>query len=150
MPKIIQELVDEVFQVWGRAAPVRRADENERKYIERISRIARDKNYLAFDEPTRKIDFRQLPDGTAFNQFTTMLLDGIKRSVARPDTVNPEERERKMIMRDQSNREITGFVRAGNRPFTDDFHQPCRRARIVRPATMTLLGGGAQGMSGIF
>jgi hypothetical protein len=147
----LQARVDDAFATWGRSAPSMRAGEGNREYIERISRIAQKKHYLAYDEPCKKIDFSELPDGDAFRYFTDDLLAGIRRSVARPDTVNPAERERKVIMKEpNTGQSITGWVRAGNRPFTDDLKTPCRRAVIVRPATMALLGADRAGMAGLF
>jgi hypothetical protein len=44
----IQQRADDAFSVCGRAAPPMRADENERRYVERISCIAQKKGYLAY------------------------------------------------------------------------------------------------------
>ena len=39
-----------------------RADENDSGYLRRIARIAKNKKYLAYDEPARKIDYDTIPD----------------------------------------------------------------------------------------
>jgi len=124
--KTLLEKVDDAFQVWGRAAPPMRADEDNPKYIRRIARIAQKKNYLAYNAKTKKVYFDRLaPD--ALPIFTAMLLDEIKQSVTRSDTV-PEGTERQIFTRDdQTGMSTRSFVRPNGRCFTDEFTQPCRR-----------------------
>jgi hypothetical protein len=134
----VQERFDDAFSVWGRSAPAMRADEGTSSYIRRMARVAQKKNYLAYDEKVKRIDFDQLPDH-ALPQFTEMLIDGIRRSVKRADTV-PEGVERKVVEIDgNTGQKITSFVRPDNESFVKDFTQPCRRVvRINAPATTPL------------
>jgi hypothetical protein len=135
---LIQERFDDAFSVWGRSAPAMRADEGTNSYIRRMARVAQKKNYLAYDEKVKRINFDQLPDH-ALPQFTEMLLDGIRRSVKRSDTV-PGGTERRVVEIDQNTgSKITSFVRPDNESFVKDFTQPCRRVvRINAPATTAL------------
>jgi hypothetical protein len=135
---LIQERFDDAFSVWGRSAPQPRADESTNSYIRRMARVAQKKNYLAYDERAKRINFDQLPDH-ALPQFTEMLIDGIRRSVKRSDTV-PEGTERKVVEIDgNTGQKITSFIRPDNESFVKDFTQPCRRVvRINAPATTAL------------
>src|SRR6516162_9205149 len=96
----ILEEFDNAFQRWGRAAPPVRADEDENSYTRRVARIAQKKNYLSYDEPVRRVNFNELPNH-ALPQFTKMLIEGIKRSVMRPDTM-PDGTERSVFTRDEN------------------------------------------------
>jgi hypothetical protein len=120
------EAFDNAFQKWGRAAPPVRADENERAYVERIARIAQRRGYLSYDEPVKKVDFRQLPSN-ALPQFTKLLIDGIKRSVMRPDTV-PDNTERSVFTRDDNTGlSIRSFVRPDSFVKDPEYgHRDCR------------------------
>jgi hypothetical protein len=118
-----------------------RADEDNRAYIRRIARIAQKKHYLSYDEPVKRVNFDELRDD-ALPQFTAMLIDGIKRSVHRPDTV-PEGTERRVIERDDNTgATITSWVRPDNESFVRDpqyGHRDCRRVtRIAAPMMQTL------------
>jgi hypothetical protein len=127
----IQQRADDAFQVWGRSAPPMRAGENDRSYIRRIARIAQKKNYLAYDEKVKRIDFDQLPDH-ALPQFTEMLLNGIRRSVTRSDTV-PDGTERQVFSRDENTGLATrSFIRPDNESFVKEFTRPCRRVVTFR------------------
>ena len=137
----IQERIDDAFQVWGRAAPPMRADEGDAQYIRRIAQVARKKNYLSYDEPARKIEFNDIPD-QYLGKFTEMLIDGIKRSVRRSDTV-PYGTERAVFARDENTGMATrSFVRPDGESFVKDpayGHRDCRRVtRISAPAGSTL------------
>ena len=137
----IQEKIDDAFQVWGRSAPPMRADEGDAQYIRRIAQVARKKNYLSYDEPARRIEFNDIPD-QYLGKFTSMLIDGIKRSVRRSDTV-PYGTERAVFTRDENTGMATrSFVRPDGESFVKDpayGHQPCRRVtRIAAPAGSTL------------
>jgi hypothetical protein len=127
----ILEEFDNAFQRWGRAAPPVRADEDENSYTRRVARIAQKKNYLSYDEPVRRVNFNELPNH-ALPQFTKLLLDGIKRSVLRSDTV-PIGEERQVFTRDENTGMATrSFVRADNRSFVCDMGRPCRRVDSIR------------------
>jgi hypothetical protein len=127
----VQERADDAFQVWGRSAPPMRADENSNSYIRRIARIAQKKNYLSYDEPVKKVDFDQLPDH-ALPQFTSLLIEGIKRSVTRSDTV-PEGTERSVFSRDENTGlAIRCFVRPDGESFVKDMGRPCRRVVSIK------------------
>lgn len=144
------EDIDNAFSVWGRSAPPMRADENDGRYIRRIARIAQNKNYLAYDEPAKRVDFDKLPDN-ALPQFTAMLIDGIRRSVSRPDTV-PDGEERSVFTRDpNTGMAIRSFVRADNRSFVCDMGTPCRRVvRINAPASTPLYPADRAAMAGVW
>ena len=137
----IQQKIDDAFQVWGRSAPPMRADEGDAQYIRRIAQVARKKNYLSYDEPARRIEFNDIPD-QYLGKFTEMLIDGIKRSVGRSDTV-PYGTERAVFTRDENTGMATrSFVRPDGESFVKDpayGHQPCRVVtRICAPAGSTL------------
>jgi hypothetical protein len=138
----IIEQIDDAFSVWGRSAPPVRADEDTPRYIKRIARIAQKKNYLAYDEPAKKVNFDELPS-SALPQFTRMLIDGIRRSVMRADTV-PDGEERKVFTRDENTGLATrSFVRADNRSFVCDMGRPCRRVVAINaPLTQALYRAG--------
>jgi hypothetical protein len=106
-----------------------RADDDEHSYIRRVARIAQKRNYLSFDEPVRKVNFYELPNH-ALPQFTKMLLEGIERSVMRPDTV-PDNTERSVYTRDENTgMAIRSFVRPDS--FVKDMGQPCRRVDSIK------------------
>jgi hypothetical protein len=137
----VQERFDDAFSVWGRSAPAMRADEGTNSYIRRMARVAQKKNYLAYDERVKRIDFDELPDH-ALPQFTEMLIDGIKRSVKRSDTV-PEGVERKVVEIDgNTGQKITSFIRPDNESFVKDPEYGARACRLVTrinaPATTPL------------
>jgi hypothetical protein len=141
----IQQRIDDAFQVWGRAAPPMRADEGDAQYVRRIAQVARKKNYLSYDEPARRIEFNDIPD-EYIGKFTSMLIDGIKRSVRRSDTV-PYGTERAVFTRDEnSGMAIRSFVRPDGESFVKDpevGYRPCRRVtRISAPAGSTLWAAG--------
>lgn len=132
----IQEKFDNAFSVWGRSAPAMRADESSEGYIRRMARVAQKKNYLSYDEPVKRVDFSQLPDH-ALPQFTKMLLDGIRRSVYRADTV-PDGTERAVYTRDENTGMATrSFVRPDS--FVKEMGQPCRRVVAIRRPLMETL-----------
>lgn len=146
MSSTILEQVDEAFQLWGRAAPPMRAGENERRYIERVSRIAQKKNYLAFDEPARKVDFSTLP-ASARPQFESMLLEGIKRSVSRADTVPDGEMRARHVRNDGGGR-VTEWV--GPRSFVRDFTTPCRLVTRINAPQQQVLYQNRAHMNGLW
>jgi hypothetical protein len=125
----IVQAVDDAFQVWGRSAPPVRADDDANSYIRRVAKIAQQKNYLSFDEPVKRVRFAELPDH-ALPQFTSLLIEGIKRSVMRPDTV-PDGTERSVYARDENTGlSIRSFVRPES--FVKDMGQPCRRVDSIK------------------
>jgi hypothetical protein len=127
----VLEAFDNAFQKWGRAAPPVRADEDVAAYTRRVARIAQRKNYLSYDEPVKKVNFAELPDH-ALPPFREMLIEGIKRSVMRPDTV-PEGEERSVYTRDDNTGMATrSFVRADNRSFVCDMGRPCRKVVSIK------------------
>jgi hypothetical protein len=127
----ILEQFDNAFQKWGRAAPPVRADEDESGYIRRVARIAQKKNYLSYDEPVRRVNFYELPNH-ALPQFTQLLIEGIERSVTRPDTV-PEGTERAVYTRDENTGLATrSFIRPDGENFVKDMGQPCRRVVSIK------------------
>jgi hypothetical protein len=127
----ILEAFDNAFQRWGRAAPPVRADEDENSYTRRVASIARKKNYLSYDEPVRRVNFAELPDH-ALPQFRAMLIEGIKRSVMRSDTV-PEGTERSVFTRDENTGlAIRSFVRPDGESFVKDMGRPCRRVVSIK------------------
>jgi hypothetical protein len=143
----IQQRIDDAFQVWGRAAPPMRADEGDAQYVRRIAQVARKKNYLSYDEPARRIEFNDIPD-EYLGKFTGMLIDGIKRSVRRSDTV-PYGTERSVFTRDKNTGMATrSFVRADGESFVKDpavGALPCRRVtRICAPQGSVLWQDAAQ------
>jgi hypothetical protein len=137
----IQEKFDDAFQVWGRSAPAMRADESAVSYVRRIARLAQKEGYLAYDEPAKKIEFDDIPD-QYLGKYTPMLIDGIKRSVLRSDTVT-DGTERSVFTRDENTGQaIRSFVRPDGECFVKEpayGARPCRRVvRINRPATVAL------------
>jgi hypothetical protein len=94
-----------------------------------MARLAQKKGYLAYDEPAKRVEFDQLPDH-ALPQFTSMLIDGIKRSVMRSDTV-PDGTERKMTtVEPNTGSKITSFIRPDGESFVKEPAYgagPCRR-----------------------
>lgn len=135
MSSTILEQVDEAFQLWGRAAPPMRANEDERRYIERVSRIAQKRNYLSYDEPAKQVDFRELPVN-ARPQFTDMLLEGIKRSVSRADTV-PDGEMRARHVHNGGGGRVTEWI--GRESFVKQLTTPARRVtRINAPQQQVL------------
>jgi hypothetical protein len=144
----ILEDIDSAFQVWGRSAPPMRADENNSRYVKRIARVAQAKHYLAYDEPAKRVNFDALPDN-ALPQFTKMLVDGIRRSVTRPDTV-PAGEERIMFTRDENTGMATRtFIGADNQSFVKDMGVPCRRVvRVNVPPTTALYQADRRAIAG--
>jgi hypothetical protein len=127
----VLEQLDNAFQKWGRAAPPVRADEDEAAYIRRVARIAQKRNYLSYDEPVKRVRFAELPDH-ALPQFTALLIEGIKRSVMRPDTV-PEGTERQVFTRDDNTgMAIRSFVRPDGQSFVKDMGRPCRKVVSIK------------------
>jgi hypothetical protein len=127
----ILEAFDNAFQKWGRAAPPARADEDANSYTRRVARIAQRKNYLSYDEPVKKVNFAELPDH-ALPQFRQLLIEGIKRSVMRPDTV-PDGEERQVFTRDENTgMAIRSFVRPDGQSFVKDMGQPCRKVVSIK------------------
>jgi hypothetical protein len=127
----ILEQFDNAFQKWGRAAPPVRADEDENSYTRRVARIAQRKNYLSYDEPVKKVNFAELPNH-ALPQFRQMLIEGIARSVMRPDTV-PEGTERAVYTRDENTGLATrSFIRPDGESFVKDMGRPCRRVVSIK------------------
>jgi hypothetical protein len=136
--RTLQERVDDAFQVWGRAAPPMRADEDNRRYIQRVARIAQKGKYLAYDAKTKGIDFDQLPR-EALPIFTNMLLDEIKQSVTRSDTV-PDGEERAIFARDEQTGLATrSFVRPGGRSFVDQFMGRIQRVTRINATAQQAL-----------
>jgi hypothetical protein len=138
MSDIIQQRFDDAFSVWGRSAPAMRADEGDAGYVRRMARLAQKKGYLAYDEPAKKIEYNDIPD-QYLHKFTGMLVDGIKRSVRRSDTVPPGT-ERVMFDRDENTGMATrSFIRPDGESFVKEMGQPCRRVvRINAPSGSTL------------